>query len=40
MGAPGTFVVKVDDEVVARKDWDFPSEDTIVAAVREKLHKS
>lgn len=40
MGAPGSFVVKVNDEVVARKEWDFPSEDEIVAAVREKLRKA
>ena len=37
VGAPGQFIVKVDGEVVARKERDFPSEDAIVSAVRAKL---
>ena len=37
VGAPGQFIVKVNDEVVARKERDFPTEDAIVAAVRAKL---
>jgi hypothetical protein len=38
VGAPGQFIVKVGDEVVARKERDFPSEDAIVKAVRAKLN--
>ena len=37
VGAPGQFLVKVDGEVVARKERDFPSEDAIVSAVRSKM---
>ncbi len=37
VGQPGQFLVKVDDDVVARKERDFPSEDAIVAAVKAKL---
>jgi len=37
VGAPGTFIVKVDGETVAQKEGDFPSEAAIVAAVRAKL---
>ena len=37
VGATGQFLVKVDGEVVARKERDFPSEDAIVAAVRAKI---
>ena len=40
VGAPGSFVVKVDGEVVAQKDRDFPTEDAFVAAVRSRLQKS
>ncbi len=40
VGARGTFIVKVDGEVVAQKEADFPSEAAIVAAVRAKLHPS
>ena len=40
VGAPGSFVVKVDGEVVARKERDFPTEDAIVAAVRSRLQKT
>jgi hypothetical protein len=40
VGAPGSFVVKVDGEVVATKERDFPSEDAIVAAVRSRLQQS
>jgi hypothetical protein len=40
VGAPGTFIVKVDGEVVARKERDFPSEETIVSAVRARLPHS
>jgi len=39
-GARGTFIVKVDGEVVAQKEADFPTEDAIVAAVRARLSKS
>ena len=39
VGAPGTFIVKVDGEVVAKKERDFPSEDAIVQAVRTRLQK-
>ena len=38
VGAPGSFIVKVDGEVVARKESDFPSEEAIVAAVRQRLN--
>ena len=38
MGAPGSFVVKVDGEVVAQKErLGFPSEEEVVAAVRARL---
>ena len=37
VGAPGQFLVKVDGDVVARKERDFPSEDSIVAAVKARL---
>jgi len=37
VGAPGSFIVKVDGEVVAQKGHDFPTEDAIVSAVRAKL---
>ena len=40
VGAPGSFIVKVDGEVVAEKGRDFPSEDAIVSAVRQRLAKS
>jgi len=40
VGAPGSFVVKVDGEVVVQKGSDFPTEDAIVSAVRERLAKS
>jgi hypothetical protein len=37
-GAPGSFEVSVDDEVVsARKFWGFPSEKDIVSAVASAL---
>ena len=39
MGAPGSFVVKVNDQVVVRKERDFPSEDAIVAAVQARLQE-
>ena len=39
VGAPGSFIVKVDGEVVAKKERDFPSEDAIVQAVRTRLQK-
>jgi predicted regulator of Ras-like GTPase activity (Roadblock/LC7/MglB family) len=37
VGARGSFIVKVDGEVVAKKEADFPSEDAIVAAVRARI---
>jgi predicted regulator of Ras-like GTPase activity (Roadblock/LC7/MglB family) len=37
VGARGTFIVKVDGEVVAQKEHDFPTEEAIVAAVRARL---
>lgn len=38
VGAPGSFVVTVDGEVVAeKKTLGFPDEAQIVAAVRRKL---
>jgi len=40
VGAPGSFIVKVDGVVVAEKGRDFPSEDAIVSAVRQRLAKS
>ena len=40
VGAPGSFIVKVDGEVVAQKGHDFPTEDAIVSAVRQRLAKS
>jgi hypothetical protein len=40
VGARGTFIVKVDGEVVAQKDHEFPSEEAIVEAVRARLQKS
>jgi predicted regulator of Ras-like GTPase activity (Roadblock/LC7/MglB family) len=39
VGAPGSFIVKVDGAVVAQKEREFPSEDAVVAAVRAKLNK-
>ena len=39
VGARGTFIVKVDGEVVAQKERDFPTEDAIVQAVRARLQK-
>lgn len=40
VGAPGSFVVKVDDQIVVQKErMGFPSEDEIVAAVRSRLQK-
>jgi len=37
-GAPGTFEVKVNGDVVAaRKFWGFPSEQEIVAAVSKAI---
>ena len=39
VGAPGSFIVKVDGEVVARKERDFPSEEAIISAVRTRLHR-
>ena len=39
VGAPGSFIVAVDGEVVAQKTRDFPSEDEIVEAVRQRLRK-
>ena len=40
VGAPGSFIVKVDGEVVAQKERDFPSEEAIISAVRARLQKS
>jgi predicted regulator of Ras-like GTPase activity (Roadblock/LC7/MglB family) len=40
VGARGSFIVKVDGEVVAQKENDFPSEEAIVAAVRARLSNS
>ena len=38
VGAPGSFVVLVDGEPVAQKEsLGFPTEDDILAAVRQKL---
>jgi predicted regulator of Ras-like GTPase activity (Roadblock/LC7/MglB family) len=37
VGAPGSFIVRVDGAVVARKESDFPTEDQVVAAVRARL---
>ena len=37
VGAPGSFIVLVDGEVVAQKTRDIPSEDEIVKAVRQRL---
>jgi predicted regulator of Ras-like GTPase activity (Roadblock/LC7/MglB family) len=40
VGAPGSFIVSVDGEVVAeKKSMGFPTEDEIVAAVRSRLQK-
>lgn len=40
VGAPGSFIVMVDGDVVAQKKiLGFPSEDEIVAAVRERIGK-
>ena len=37
-GKRGEFTVRVDDRIVAQKDYeDFPSEDTCVTAVRDAL---
>jgi hypothetical protein len=41
VGAPGSFVVLVEGEVVVQKKiLDFPSEDEIVAAVRARMPRS
>ena len=40
VGAPGSFVVKVDGAVVAQKERDFPSDEQVVAAVRARLAKT
>jgi hypothetical protein len=42
VGAPGSFVVLVDGDVVAQKRsvLGFPTEDEIVAAVRAHMQKS
>jgi len=38
VGAPGSFIVLVDGEpVIEKKLLSFPTEDEIVAAVREKV---
>ena len=37
MGAPGSFVVKVDGEVVAKKERDFPTDEQVVSAVRARV---
>jgi predicted Rdx family selenoprotein len=39
VGAPGSFIVLVDGEIVAQKTRDFPTEDEIVQAVRHRLPK-
>ena len=39
VGAPGTFIVKVDGEAVVQKQRDFPTEEAIVEAVRARLQK-
>ena len=40
VGAPGSFVVLVDGETVAEKQWlGFPSEEEILAAVKKKMGK-
>lgn len=39
VGAPGSFIVSVDGEVVAQKTRDFPADDEIVKAVRQRLQK-
>jgi hypothetical protein len=41
VGAPGSFIVTVDGEVVAQKRiLGFPSEEEIVSAVRKKLQSA
>jgi hypothetical protein len=40
VGTPGSFVVLVDGETVAEKQWlGFPTEEEILAAVRKKMGK-
>ena len=40
MGAPGSFIVLMDGDVVAEKRVGFPSEEEIVSAVRKKMQKA
>lgn len=39
VGPLGSFIVSVDGEIVAQKTRDFPSEDEILKAVRQRLSK-
>ena len=40
VGAPGSFIVLMDGDVVAEKRVGFPSEEEIVSAVRKKMQKA
>jgi hypothetical protein len=40
VGAPGSFIVKLDGEVVSEKERDFPTEEQVVSAVRARLQKT
>ena len=40
VGAPGSFVVKVDGQVVAQKERDFPTDEQVVDAVRARLART
>jgi hypothetical protein len=40
VGAPGSFIVRVDGDVVVEKESDFPSDEAILSAVRTRLQKT